>query len=52
MSIQNLMEQASKAYYDGEPFISNEEYDALERINGQIICGSWRDRAYLSYVLS
>lgn len=34
------MEQASKAYYDGTPIISNEEYDALERAHGQIIAGA------------
>lgn len=34
------MERCSKAYYDGEPIISNEEYDALEAIYGQSINGS------------
>jgi|TARA_B110000908_G_scaffold22876_1_gene25947 DNA ligase (NAD+) len=34
------MEKASKAYYDGEPIISNEEFDALEAIHGQSINGS------------
>lgn len=29
----------SKAYYNGNPIVSNEEYDALERIHGQIISG-------------
>ncbi len=35
-----FMEQASKAYYEGEPIISNEEYDALEAIHGQVIAGT------------
>lgn len=39
MSIQNLLKKASEAYYDGEPILSNEEYDALERMHGQIIGG-------------
>lgn len=40
MSVQIFMEKASKAYYDGEPIISNEEFDALEAIHGQSINGS------------
>jgi len=40
MSINLFMERASKAYYNGEPIISNEEYDALEAIHGQFIGGS------------
>lgn len=34
------MEKASRAYYDGEPIISNEEYDALEQKFGMIIAGA------------
>lgn len=34
------MKRASEAYYNGEPFISNEEYDALEEMYGQIIAGA------------
>ena len=37
--IKDLMEVYSNAYYNGNPLISNEEYDALERIHGQIISG-------------
>lgn len=39
-SIKEFMEQASKAYYDGNPIISNEEYDSLEKAHGQIIAGA------------
>jgi len=39
MSVQQLMEEASIAYYAGEPTLSNEEYDALEAIHGQMISG-------------
>lgn len=34
------MEECSKAYYDGVPILSNEEYDALEAIYGQSINGT------------
>ena len=34
------MKTYSEAYYDGKPLISNEEYDAMERIHGQIISGA------------
>jgi NAD-dependent DNA ligase len=37
---QELMRKASEAYYDGAPFLSNEEYDALEKIYGQVIAGA------------
>lgn len=37
--MQKYLERLSKAYYDGSPLVSNEEYDALERIHGQIIGG-------------
>lgn len=40
MTIKLFMETCSKAYYDGTPIISNEEYDALEAIYGQSINGS------------
>ena len=40
MQIKDLMERASKAYYDGKPFLTNEQYDALEQIHGQIISGN------------
>lgn len=39
-TIKEFMEQASKDYYNGEPTISNEEYDALEVIYGQLIGGT------------
>lgn len=38
--IKEFMELASKAYYDGCPIISNEEYDALERRHGQLLSAS------------
>lgn len=40
MTIKSFMEACSKAYYAGEPSISNEEYDALEAIHGQVIGGT------------
>lgn len=39
-SIKEFMEKASQAYYDGNPIISNEEYDSLEKAHGQIIAGA------------
>lgn len=38
--MKQLLEKYSKAYYDGEPLISNEEYDKLEALHGQIIAGA------------
>jgi len=38
--MKNLLKQASQAYYDGEPFLTNEQYDSLERIYGQSISGN------------
>ena len=38
--MKTLLESASKAYYDGNPFLTNEQYDSLERIYGQIISGN------------
>lgn len=38
--MKELLERASKEYYAGSPFISNEQYDMLERIHGQIISGN------------
>jgi len=40
MSIKNYMKLASEAYYQGKPILSNEEYDSLESIHGQILGGS------------
>lgn len=34
------MIEASRAYYDGKPFLTNEEYDALEQRYGQLIEGA------------
>lgn len=34
------MKEAAEAYDAGKPFLSNEEYDALERIHGQLIGGT------------
>lgn len=39
-SIKEFMEKASQAYYDGNPIISNEEYDSLEKAHGQLIAGA------------
>lgn len=38
--MKKILEQASKAYYDGQPFITNEQYDTLERMYGQTISGN------------
>jgi DNA ligase (NAD+) len=38
--MKSYLEQASKAYYEGQPFLSNEEYDALEAIHGQVLAGT------------
>jgi NAD-dependent DNA ligase len=36
----NLIEQASKAYYDGNPILTNEQFDVLERMHGQTLLGN------------
>jgi len=52
MNFKELMEKYSKEYYDGNPIISNEEYDALEAIHGQIISGAGEiAHAYRMYSL-
>lgn len=38
-SILTLLKKASQAYYDGEPILTNEQYDALEAKSEQIIAG-------------
>lgn len=38
-TVHNLMQRASQAYYNGEPIMTNDEYDALERLYGQLISG-------------
>lgn len=53
MTVQDLMERASKAYYDGEAFLTNEQYDRLEKINGSIIAGEGdTPHAYRMYSLN
>lgn len=37
--IKDYLEFLCKAYYAGDPVVSNEEYDALERIHGQVVYG-------------
>lgn len=51
-NFKELMEEYSAAYYSGEPIVSNEEYDALEAIHGQIISGAGEiSHAYRMYSL-
>jgi NAD-dependent DNA ligase len=38
-SVQDQLKYWSELYYSGEPEITNEEYDAVERIHGQTIQG-------------
>ncbi len=38
--MKQLLQKYSEAYYDGNPIISNEEYDALERVHGQVLQGT------------
>lgn len=38
--MKNYLKTLSEAYYNGTPIVSNEEYDALERIHGQFIGGT------------
>jgi len=40
MEIAEQMKIWSEAYYNGSPLISNEEYDAIETVHGQIISGA------------
>lgn len=52
MRIKQLMQDASEAYYDGVPFLTNEQYDSLERLHGQIISGNGEvPHAYRMYSL-
>lgn len=37
--MKQLLKKASQAYYDGQPFLTNEQYDALEAKYGQVIEG-------------
>lgn len=38
--MKQLIEEASKAYYDGNPFLTNEQFDTLERMHGQTLTGN------------
>ena len=50
--IEQLMKNASEAYYSGQPILTNEQYDALEKIHGQIISGNGEvPHAYRMYSL-
>jgi NAD-dependent DNA ligase len=52
MSPIDLMKEASEAYYDGNPILSDAEYDALESIYGQIVAGAGEiPHAYRMYSL-
>lgn len=38
--MKELLKTASEAYYDGNPILTNEQYDTLERMYGQTISGN------------
>lgn len=46
-SLENLQEQASKAYYAGDPILSNEQYDAIFGDTGGVGSGESGDYAHL-----
>ena len=51
--MKELIKQASEAYYDGKPFLTNEQYDTLERMYGQTISGNGdTPHAFRMYSLS
>ena len=56
MSLRSFLEAASQAYYDGEPMISDIEYDRLEQLLGeQLLVGEsdiFQPHAYRMYSLN
>lgn len=46
-SLKTLMEKASQAYYRGEPFLTNEEYDALFKDEGGVGSGEVGEISHL-----
>lgn len=56
MSLKSFLETASRAYYDGEPIISDIEYDRLEALLGeQLLVGEsdiFQPHAYRMYSLN
>ena len=52
MSIKDLMIRATEAYERGEPFLMDDEYDALEKLHGQILHGAGEiEHGYRMYSL-